>query len=85
MTSKYDRLGDHLAALDAPVITMTFTEIEAVVGPLPMQARYHAIWWGATSAGRYLHPHALTWRQAGYVADRADFAAEAVTFRHVES
>ncbi len=34
MTSKYDRLADHLAAGGAVAITLTFGEIEAVVGPL---------------------------------------------------
>jgi len=83
MSSKYDRLADHLAALGAATITLTFAEVEAVVGPLPTQARNQPGWWGATPAGRYAYAHALRWRQAGYVADRPDFAAEAVTFRRV--
>ncbi len=83
MTSKYDRLADHLATSGAATTTLTFAEVEAVVGPLPQQARRTPDWWGATSAGRYFHPHAVNWRQAGYVADRPDFAAETVTFRRV--
>jgi hypothetical protein len=35
MASKYDRLGDHLAAIGAATIILTFAEVEAVVGPLP--------------------------------------------------
>jgi len=84
VTSKYDALGDHLGAIGAPVVTMTFAEVEAVIGPLPPQARHASAWWGATPAGRYQHAHALHWRQAGYVADRPDFAAGTVTFRRVE-
>ncbi len=83
MTSKYDRLADHLAAIGAATIVLTFAEIEAIVGPLPQQARRAAEWWGATPAGRYFHPYALTWLQAGYVADIPDFAAETVTFRRL--
>ncbi len=83
MTSKYDRLADHLAAIGAETITLTFAEVEAVVGPLPVMARIYPSWWGATPSGRYLHPFTLTWRQAGYVADRPDFAAGTVTFRRV--
>ncbi len=83
MTSKYDRLADHLAAIGAPVITLTFAAVEAVVGPLPAQARHESPWWGATAASRYAYPHAIRWWQAGYVADRPDFAAETVTFRRV--
>ncbi len=39
MTSKYDQRGAHLAEIGAAVITITFTEVEAVVGPLPPQFR----------------------------------------------
>ncbi len=83
MTSKYDRLADHLAASGAATITLTFAEVEAVVGPLPATARHNPSWWGATPAGRYLHPYTLTWRQAGYIAVTLDFIAGAVTFRRV--
>ncbi len=75
MTSKYDRLADHLAAIGAATTTLSFAEVEAVVGPLPPQARYAPAWWGATPAGRYMYTHAISWRQAGYVADRPDFPA----------
>jgi len=59
MTSKYDRLADHLAALDAPVVTLTLGEIEAVIGSLPPAARHQSGWWGETpSEGRW-YPHGL--------------------------
>jgi len=83
VTSKYDGLADHLAASGAATTTLTFAEVEAIVGPLPALARRAPDWWGATSAGRYFHGHAINWRQAGYIADRPDFAAETVTFRRV--
>ncbi len=83
MTSKYDRLADHLAAIGAATIILSFAEIEAVVGPLPATAWHDPSWWGATPSGRYLHPYTLIWLQAGYVADRPDFTAETVTFRRV--
>jgi hypothetical protein len=83
MTSGYDRLGDHLAAIGAATIILTFAEVEAVVGPLPPSARLpiNEQWWGATAVGRFHHAHAMYWRRAGYVADRPDLAAETVTFR----
>jgi hypothetical protein len=85
MASKYDRLGDHLAAIGAATIALTFAEVEAVVGPLPASARLprNVSWWGATARGRYGHAHTLYWWRAGYVADRPDFAAGTVTFRRV--
>jgi hypothetical protein len=85
MTSRYDRLAEHLAGLDAPVITLTFAEIEAIVGPLPGEARRtNPSWWGTTPRARYRHPHTRYWRAAGYQADRPDLAAETVTFRRVQ-
>jgi hypothetical protein len=83
MASKYDRLADHLVSLDAPVITLTFAKVEAIVGPLPWSARHTWKWWGVTDRGSYQYPHATHWRRAGFVADRPDFAAETVTFHRV--
>jgi len=83
MTSKYDHLADHLVASGAVTITLTFEEIEAVVGPLPAAARSLMAWWGATANGRYYNPYAMHWWHAGYVADRPDFVAQTVTFRRV--
>src|SRR4051812_21978222 len=39
MTSKYDALGEHLAAVGADAITLSFAESEAVVGPTSAPAR----------------------------------------------
>ena len=82
MTSKYDRLADHLVSLDTPMITLTFAEIEAVIGPLPAAARLPGqSWWGNTPKSRYLNAHAMCWSKADYIADRPDFAAETVSAR----
>jgi hypothetical protein len=83
MTSKYDRLADHLATRDAPAVTLTFAEVERIVGPLPAAARSSPGWWGATQWGRFMHVHTMHWFHTGWVADRPDFAAERVTFRRV--
>jgi len=81
MTSKYDGLGDYLVATGAATITLTFAEVETIVGPLPVAARSFVTWWGVTASGRYNNAHALGWWHAGYIADRPDFAAQTVTFR----
>jgi len=83
MTSKYDRLADHLAAIEGATITLTFAEAEAVVGPLPLEARRRAEWWDMTGRARYVNAHTLKWWRAGSVADRPDFAAQTVTFRRL--
>ena len=83
MTSTYTLLADHLGAIGAGKIILTFAEIEAIVGPLPDPARHQSEWWGTTPSMRYCHAHARGWWQAGYVADRPDFVAKRVTFRRV--
>jgi len=83
MTSKYDGLSDHLAAIGAATITLTFAEVEAIVGLLPVAARSYPGWWGATAHGRYDNAHAMRWWDAGYSAERPDFAAQTVTFRRL--
>lgn len=81
MTSKYDRLGDHLAALGVETITLTFAEVESIIGPLPKAARHLPSWWEARP-GTQFH-HALYWQNMGYIAARPDFAAGTVTFHRV--
>ncbi|HEY7908993.1 MAG TPA: hypothetical protein VIC60_08955 [Thermomicrobiales bacterium] len=83
MTSKDDSLGDHLAAIGAATIVLTFAEVEAVLGPLPQVARRQGKRWGHTPAARYHHVHAMHRWRAGYVADQPDLAAGTVTFRRV--
>jgi len=84
MVSKYDRLADHLATYgDVDAITLTFAEVEAVVGPLPKEARHQSAWWGTTAGRRYYYGYSLIWWRAGYVADRPDFVGETVTFRRI--
>jgi hypothetical protein len=83
VTSRYDRLGERLAAIGAATIILTFAEVAAIMGPLPTAAwRYDVRWWGGAAAGQYHEAQAMRWK-AGYVADRPDFAAETVTFRRV--
>ena len=85
MTSKYDRLADLLATFGDAEITLTFAQVEAVVGPLPAAVRRsnYGDWWGIRPNARYHAAHAMHWWRAGYVADRLDFIAGTVTFRRV--
>jgi hypothetical protein len=74
--SKYDPLRDYLAARsDAlPQLTLTFTDVEALVGPLPEPARTGSSWWA--NDGRSEH----AWNEAGWRVLAVDHDAERVVF-----
>jgi hypothetical protein len=76
---KYDPLRDHLAACPEAVreLTMSFGEIEQLVGQLPRSARIRRAWWGNTVDARV---EAQAWRAAGWHVRSVDQAAEQVVF-----
>ncbi len=79
LAGKYDALRDHLAsqAEDTRQLTMTFTQIDALVGQLPQTARTRRTWWtNTTDAGR--EPKA--WQAAGWNVQSVDLKAGAVVF-----
>jgi hypothetical protein len=63
VVGKYDGLRDFLAARDGTVteLTMSFEEVEALVGALPASAREHRAWWANDSK-----VEAQAWRAAGW-------------------
>ncbi len=76
--SRYDPLRDYLAALpvDRRDLTMSFGEIEDLVGQLPRLARSRPSWWANTDATA----EAQAWQEAGWLVQSADLAAAQVTF-----
>jgi hypothetical protein len=75
---KYRALHDHLRRITTASITMTFSEVEKVLGDqLPRSAHKHSAWWANETDGRHLHARA--WMQAGWKA-RPNLAAKCVTF-----
>ena len=61
--SIYEPLGTYLSKRTEPVVRMTFTEIERVLGrPLPPSARKHSAWWANEESGT--HSHARSWLDA---------------------
>ena len=75
---KYDPLADYLAALTVDEVTLTFAEIEAIIGaPLPPSARLRT-WWANTAGSA----QARAWRSAGWRMARRQLhsATPAVTF-----
>jgi len=75
--SKYDALRDFLAARQAAPVTLTFAQIDLLVGTLPRSARVHRLWWRNEDPS---HHHCRSWNDAGYWA-HPDMSAQEVTFR----
>jgi hypothetical protein len=75
---KYRALHDHLRRITTASVTMTFSEVEKVLGnQLPPSAHKHPAWWANETDGRHLHARA--WTEAGWKA-RPDLGAKCVTF-----
>lgn len=76
--SKYEPLRSFLKTKGAPVIPMTFAEIEKVLGfNLPNSQRYPA-WW---SNNRTNNVMTNEWLAAGYRTEQVDVAARKLVFR----
>lgn len=76
--SKYQALQDYLNRSERSPITLTFAEIESLIGStLPDSARTHRAWWSNRSKGAL---QASAWMQAGYTVKALDLASEQVTF-----
>jgi DNA-binding XRE family transcriptional regulator len=77
--AKYWPLFQHLRQSGQAEITLSFAEIEALLGGrLPESARESRGWWSNRSAGPV---QAAAWMEAGYHATGLDLAQETVTFR----
>ncbi len=78
--SKYYSLFGYLQLCNQPEITLTITEIEALIGGLlPASARIKKAWWSNRDSSSALQ--ALAWVRAGYHAEVVDLSQQTVTFR----
>ncbi|WP_204009099.1 toll/interleukin-1 receptor domain-containing protein [Virgisporangium aurantiacum] len=78
---RYDPLRVALASRrGTDEVTMTFVEIEHLVGPLPRSARVHRAWWANDSKVQ-----AQAWKAAGWRVGRVEQHGERVTFVRTES
>jgi len=79
-SGSYDALATHLLGLSAPTVTLTFTDLECLLGrTLPASARAHRAWWSNERSGA--HTHARAWMGVGWMVDRVDLRDATVTFR----
>ncbi len=78
--SKYYPLFEHLHHCNQVAITLTFLEIEALLGrSLPASARSKKSWWSNRDSASALQ--AIAWISAGYQVNTVDLAQQKVTFQ----
>lgn len=77
--SKYDPLTAHLRASDEDQISVTFGEIERVVGArLPASAYRHRAWWSNNPTNSVITD---AWLKAGYKTADVDMTGRRLVFR----
>lgn len=76
--SKYYPLHQYLHENHQAEITLTFDEIERLIGVLPASAHTNPSWWSNRRTGA---AQALAWMNAGYHVVAVDLATAQVTFR----
>ena len=77
--AKYQPLNEYLRACSAAMLTLSFAEIERIIGAeLPPSARKYRAWW----ANDRTHVHALSWLGAGRRVDTVNFQTQQVTFAY---
>jgi len=78
---RYANLGKYLQEQKSSLISMTFAEVEAIVGhPLPRSARYQA-WWSNNPSNNAM---TTVWRQAGFKTENVDMERRSLVFRRVK-
>jgi hypothetical protein len=84
--SKYAPLADYLRASPGNELTLTFSQVEQIIGAkLPPSALKHEAWWQNSTPGVDSHVQAHAWMTTGWRKWRVDFAASYVVFSRVGS
>jgi hypothetical protein len=66
---KYDPLQRRLESGGSGPITMSFAELDKLVGGLPRSASIHRVWWNNEPASNTRHVQSLAWLNAGRAVD----------------
>ena len=77
--AKYDALFEHLCHRTDEAVSMSFDEIERLVGPLPASATRQRAWWSNGIAGTR-HVQASAWLNAGREVESVDPDRRTVRF-----
>jgi hypothetical protein len=81
--SKYRPLAAFLGSKSVEQISMTFAEVEKVLGfRLPSSAYEHPAWW-ANDTGKS-HVQARAWLSVGYETEQVDKTARKLVFRRIK-
>ncbi|BCQ30168.1 HNH endonuclease (plasmid) [Caballeronia sp. NK8] len=84
--SKYAPLGVYLQQATASDLTLTFDQVEQIIGTnLPPSASKHDEWWQNSTPGSDSHVQALAWMTTGWRKLRVDRSARYVTFARAGS
>lgn len=76
-SKKYRKLSALLASAEGKPVSMSFNEIEDILGfKLPASAREHRAFWANTES----HSIALSWLSVGYKTMVVDLAEERIVF-----
>ena len=79
--SKYDPLGQYLASNPFDEVSMTFSEIEQVLGfALPEKSKRIRAWWSNNPDNSVL---TKVWLEAGFRSEQVDMAAQKLVFRRM--
>ena len=79
--SRYSSLTEHLLDDEEDVVTLTFAQLDEIVGTLPPSARKYAAWWANSSSSAHQSKY---WLDAGRRA-RPDLAEERVHFSRTQA
>lgn len=82
--SKYAPLAAFLQAQTQESVTLSFAQIDELVGGLPPSAREHHPWWG-NSRTADTHSWAHLWIAAGWERGDLDLVGQTVTFVRIEA
>jgi hypothetical protein len=79
--AKYDPLAQYLQTQTVSDLTLSFGEIEKIIGAvLPRSARERPEWWWNDLARDSSHVQARSWVRGGYLTSRLDLTEQRVSF-----
>lgn len=77
-SGKYYKLENYLIQSGKPVLVLSFSEIEGILGfDLPASAYKHQALWSNSES----HPIALAWLNAGYLSEQVNLAEQTIALK----